>query len=216
MSHELTELVGQAVFDLTHSLKSDDYEVMNETELCHMFWAALINKLDSVNFPTKLLKAEIHVRGGKVDVGIRSSDDTAENLVSGARSSDAEIRALLRNDPYDVMVEAKVSLRPRKGSKASKNSNSTSKKEDCKSDAKRLSSMVERRTLKHGALLILERGSEYLKNYLEKELEELGLEPAAIWLPTERKLHGPRFENIGLIWIHSANSDANVSSSLNR
>ena len=64
-------LIEQAASDLVARLRSWDYDVENEAELCHMFWASLLVAWEGAGMPIRALKAEIRLRnGGSVDLGV--------------------------------------------------------------------------------------------------------------------------------------------------
>ena len=180
--HGSKELIDHAASELIGSLRSGDYEVDNEAELCHMFWASLIKSCESVGVRTNSLKAQIRLaNGGSVDMGLLASQS---------------------DHRYEVMIEAKVWLRPTDASAWSKRNQSTSKRRQCISDARRLVKLIGSRATQYAGLLILERGSTHLRRNLLSELKEMKLTPTEHWVDVLRPSIGRRKEHVGLLWMN--------------
>jgi hypothetical protein len=175
-------LVDEAVGALRQRLRAWDYEVSNETELCHTFFLALAGVCESRGLPPRGLKAEIRVRDGSVDLGIRVD----------ARSQ------------FDVMLEAKTWLRPIDASAWSKRNQATSKRNQCVRDALRLVRLVNDGTTRSTALLILERSSSHIRRLLKAELEAVGLSADERWIDVERLSNSRRKEHVGILWVRKA------------
>lgn len=175
------QLIEQAAREMQKVLEAEDYEILNESELCMIFFHVLAS---SLKVPLNTLRSEISlVNRRRVDFGIRSS---AEGF------------------SYEVLVEAKVWIRPLNVSHMSKANVATKKRNECVKDASRLVELLNSRACRNAALLLLERNSSHLKRLLSPELTEKGLLAAEEWLDLNRDSAGKHQEHIGLIWVRPA------------
>jgi hypothetical protein len=176
-------LIEQAASDVVFRLRSWDYEIQNETELCHMFWASLLVAWEGAGMPIRALKAEIRLRkGGSVDLGVLRLDGKG----------------------FEAMIEAKAWFRPADASTWSKRNQPTEKRHQCVQDAKRLAALVRDGVVDQGGLLVLERASTHLQRLLLDELRSAGLEASGQWLDLLRPSIGRRKEQLGLLWVATA------------
>lgn len=175
-------LIAEATVALCEQLRDWDYEVSNETELCHAFFVALVGVCESRCIPMRGLKAEIRVRDGSVDLGLCTDSPST----------------------FDVMLEAKTWLRPSDVSAWSKRNQATSKRKHCVRDALRLVQLLNACTTQHGGLLILERSSSHLRRLLAAELQAAGLWSDERWVDVERPSNARRKEHVGILWMGAA------------
>ena len=183
---ESKELIESAAAWLRNQLYKWNYEILNEAELCHFFFAAMLQQCQESEFPVCVLAAEIPLpSGGSIDLGVRS-------LNSGKG--------------FESLIEAKVWIRPVGVSAWSKSNQQTVKRNQCIKDAKRLRSLLQSGMCRNAALLILERGSTHLRRLLGDELCKVELDLEQQWFNLERPSVGRREEHLGLVWLHASQS----------
>jgi hypothetical protein len=174
-------IVETSVADMASRLTASDYDVLNETEFCNIFFSTFVACLEREGHPLNRLRSEIHLfNKGRIDFGLRS---------------------LQGKVPFEALIEAKVWIRPLHVSHMSNANVATKKRNECVADAIRLSKLVANGSCSSAAILLLERNSTHLRRLLSSSLEKEGLQTEEKWTDLKRASAGDHQEHVGIIWI---------------
>jgi hypothetical protein len=179
--------IRRAVVRLADEIRGADFDVKNETELGHLFFATCWAEAKDNGVPLRSIRSEVRLRNrGRIDFGIQSS----------------------------LFLELKVWIRPLNVGHMSKANAQTWKRNACIKDALRLSRVICGHSDRHAWLLVLERNSSHLQRRLGLHLKLKGLPVEEEWIALKRQSKGKHDEHIGLLSIYpNDHSTANARTS---
>ena len=191
------QLIQSAIEGTAAWLLANDYAIQNESEFCNVFFHHLILAFTEAGRSPSSIRTEIKFRqrlgyktriATSIDFGIRRDPQS--------------------EDFFDALVEAKSWIRPTHIKGAFAPNSSSSKRNQCIADAKRLLQLNQEGYCERSALVIYEQSSAHLRRLVPVGLAAAAIDADALWINIGRASLGRRKEHVGLLWLQPVPSAA--------